>query len=152
MSFSELDQQHMYRALELACQAEIQGEVPVGAVLTMNDEIIAEGWNCPISSNDPTSHAEIVVLRKGAKKIDNYRLIGATLYVTLEPCIMCAGAMIHSRIARCVFGAYDPKSGAAGSVLNIFNADGINHRVAVTGGLLAKISGSLLSEFFQKRR
>jgi tRNA(adenine34) deaminase len=152
MVFSEQDKMFMQHALELAEYAKKQGEVPVGAVLVLNDEIVGEGWNCPISNEDPTGHAEIIALRKAAKKMGNYRLIDATLYVTLEPCIMCVGAMIHARIKRCVFGASDPKTGAAGGVTNIFAEKWLNHKVIVEGGLLAQESSKLLKDFFQARR
>jgi tRNA(adenine34) deaminase len=132
----------MRRAIQLAQQAESMGEVPIGAVLVFENEIIAEGWNQPISSTDPTAHAEIIALRHGAKKMKNYRLPGSTLYVTLEPCIMCAGAMIHARVQRCVFGAFDFKTGAKA----------MNHRVEVIGGILSEECGNLLKDFFKTKR
>lgn len=142
----------MRRALELAARAEAEGEVPVGALVVVNGEIIGQGWNQPISSHDPTAHAEIVALRAAAAKLDNYRLTGATLYVTLEPCPMCAGAIVHARIARVVFGATDPLAGAAGSVFNILESAALNHRVQLEGGVLAEECGTLLRAFFQARR
>ena len=148
----ETDIYWMRRALELARRAEAEGEVPVGAVLVRGDELIAEGWNRPISTNDPTAHAEIVTLRAAGNRISNYRLPDTTLYVTLEPCAMCAGAIVHARAARVVYGAPDPKSGAAGSVFALLQAPQLNHRVEVTAGVLAKEAGALLREFFRARR
>lgn len=142
----------MRRALELAARAEAEGEVPVGALVVMNGEIIGQGWNRPISSHDPTAHAEIVALRAAANKLGNYRLIGSTLYVTLEPCPMCAGAIVHARIQRVVFGATDPLAGAAGSVFNILESAALNHRVQLEGGVLADECGARLKTFFQARR
>lgn len=142
----------MRHAIQLAKHAESMGEVPIGAVLVFENEIIGEGWNQPISSIDPTAHAEIIALRQGAEKMKNYRLPGTTLYVTLEPCIMCAGAMIHARIDRCVFGAFDFKTGAAVTVDHIFESKAINHRVEITGGILAEECGQLLKDFFQAKR
>lgn len=146
------DAELMRRALSLARRAEEEGEVPVGAVLVGDGDILAEGWNRPISSQDPTAHAEIEALRAGAALLGNYRLTGTTLYVTLEPCIMCAGAMVHARIARLVYGAADPKTGAAGSVFDLFGSGKVNHRVAVEGGVLAQECGAVLAEFFRARR
>jgi tRNA(adenine34) deaminase len=142
----------MRRALELARQAELAGEVPVGALVVLNDEIIGEGWNHPIVAHDPTAHAEIVALRAAAARIKNYRLSGATLYVTLEPCAMCAGAIILARIARVAYGAADPKAGAAGSVFNLLESPSLNHRTRITGGILARDCGENLKSFFQTRR
>lgn len=142
----------MSRAIELAKYAESIGEVPIGAVLVFENQIIGEGWNQPIASCDATAHAEIIALREGCKKMKNYRLPNTLLYVTLEPCMMCVGAMIHARIEHCIFGAFDPKSGAAGSVNNIFEAKGINHHVKVTGGILADECGALLKKFFKTKR
>ena len=139
-------------ALELATRAEAEGEVPVGALVVLNEEIIGEGWNRPISSHDPTAHAEIVALRAAAAKLGNYRLTGATLYVTLEPCPMCAGAIVHARVARVVFGATDPLAGAAGSVFNLLESSALNHRVQLVGGVLAEECGTRLRAFFQARR
>ncbi len=142
----------MRRALELARHAEESGEVPVGAVVVLNDEVIGEGWNQPIVSHDPTAHAEMVAMRAAAARMKNYRLTGATLYVTLEPCAMCAGAMVHARIARVVYGAADPKTGAAGSVFNLLESTALNHRAQVTGGVLADECGEILRRFFESRR
>jgi len=142
----------MSRALELARRAESEGEVPVGAVLVLNDECIGEGWNRPIGASDPTAHAEIQALRAAALAKGNYRLPGATLYVTLEPCVMCAGAMVHARVAKLVFGARDPRAGAAGSVFSLLDSDRLNHRVQIVEGVGADESSSLLQSFFQARR
>lgn len=146
------DETYMRRAIELAQHAEQQGEVPVGAVLVRDDAIIAEGWNQPIASQDPTAHAEIVTLRAAAAALDNYRLLDTTLYVTLEPCIMCIGAIIHARVKRVVFGANDPKAGAICSVYTIPDDRRLNHHVEVTGGVLAQECGAILSRFFRERR
>ena len=146
------DEAYMRRALELARHAEEAGEVPVGALVVLNDEIIGEGWNQPIVAHDPTAHAEIVALRAAAVRVRNYRLSDAVLYVTLEPCAMCAGAMVHARIARVVYGAADPKSGAAGSVFNLLETSSLNHRAQVTGGVLAEECGAILRRFFELRR
>lgn len=142
----------MRRTLSLAQQAAAKGEVPVGAVLVRNGAILGEGWNQPISTNDPTAHAEVVALRDAATRCNNYRLTGATLYVTLEPCLMCAGAMIHARINRLVFGASDPKRGAIDSTAHAFETQGLNHRIEVLGGVLAEDSAALLQGFFRERR
>jgi tRNA(adenine34) deaminase len=142
----------MQRALELADAAEAKGEVPVGAVLVRGDEIIAEGANCPIASNDPTAHAEIEALRAGGQVMGSYRLTDTTLYVTLEPCTMCAAAIVHARVRRLVFGAWDPRAGAAGSIVDVFALPGLNHRVDVFGGILADECGRRLREFFAARR
>lgn len=149
--FSEQDHQWMERALALATRAQNENEVPVGAVLVLNGEMIAEGWNCPIAAVDPTAHAENVALRAGAKSIGNYRLLETTLYVTLEPCLMCTGALIQARIKRLVFGANDPKAGAIHSICQGLKLP-VNHRVEAQGGLLAERCGALLSAFFQRRR
>ena len=149
---SDIDFKFMSMALQLARQAEQEGEVPVGAVILLDGNIIGEGWNSPIRSNDPTAHAEIVALRTAAGNMGNYRLPGAELYVTLEPCVMCAGAIIHARIARVIFGTPDPKSGAAGTVTNVFDSPGLNHRVAVSGGVLQDACADLLQTFFRSRR
>jgi tRNA(adenine34) deaminase len=146
------DEYWMRQALQLAKQAEEKGEVPVGAVLVLDGQIIGEGWNQPISSHDPSAHAEMIALREGARNLKNYRLKNSTLYVTLEPCAMCAGAMVHARIERLVFAAFDPKTGAAGSLLNILQDSRLNHWVKVEGGLLAIESATLLQNFFQARR
>lgn len=142
----------LQHALKLAQAAESAGEVPVGAVLVANNEIIAEGWNRPISSCDPTAHAEIIALRLGAAKLGNYRLMDTTLYVTLEPCAMCAGAMVHARIKRLVFGSYDPRAGAVGSVFNILEEKQLNHRIDYSGGLLDEECSVLLKNFFKAKR
>ncbi len=142
----------MRRALQLARDAEAGGEVPVGAVVVWNGVVVGEGANRPIASHDPTAHAEIVALREAARRIGNYRLPGTTLYVTLEPCTMCAGAMIHARIERLVFAASDPRTGAAGSVHDVLGDRRHNHRVVVGGGLLAEESAALLRAFFRRRR
>ncbi len=146
------DQKWMREALELACQAEAEGEVPVGAVLVKDGARVAAGWNHPISGRDPTAHAEVAALRAAAEAIGNYRLTGTTLYVTLEPCAMCAGALVHARVARLVYGAADPKAGAAGSVFNLVQAPALNHRLEVTGGVLAEECGALLKDFFSRKR
>ena len=146
------DTDWMSQALKLAERAGEEGEVPVGAVLVKDNQIIGEGWNRPITSHDPTAHAEIMALRAGADRIGNYRLNGATLYVTLEPCLMCVGALVHARIERLVFGAHDPKAGAAGSVLDAFQFPHLNHRVTVEGGVLAEACGKVLTVFFKARR
>lgn len=146
------DEDWMQQALALAQRAETQGEVPVGAVLVKDDALIAEGWNQPISTCDPTAHAEIVALRAAAKSVNNYRLIGTTLYVTLEPCAMCVGALVHARVARVVYGASDPKSGAVHSALLLGESDKFNHRIAWHGGVLAHECAEPLRAFFQRRR
>lgn len=149
---TETDARHMLQALEQAKAAAEAGEVPVGAVLVREGMVIGRGGNRPIGSQDPTAHAEILALREGARQAGNYRLTGCTLYVTLEPCTMCAGAMIHARIGRLVYGAADPKTGAAGSVSDVFSLDKVNHIVTVEGGLLADESAMLLQNFFRARR
>lgn len=149
---SNADLQFMRQALALAESAARAGEVPVGAVLVREGRIIATGSNRPIATHDPCAHAEIVALREGAREMGNYRLPGLTLYVTLEPCVMCAGAIIHARLERVVFGAPDPKTGAAGSVFDIFGSGQVNHRVVVEGGILAQESSTLLQAFFRARR
>jgi len=143
----------MQRALQLAARAEAEGEVPVGAVLVKDGEVIGEGWNRPIASHDPTAHAEIQALRSAALHLNNYRLPGTTLYVTLEPCPMCAGAIVHARVARVVFGARDPRSGAAGSVFDLLPSDQrFNHRTECEGGVEAEASSQMLKAFFRARR
>ncbi|MCK5810549.1 MAG: tRNA adenosine(34) deaminase TadA [Cocleimonas sp.] len=146
------DEQWIQHALLLAGKAYQQGEVPVGAVLIKNDKIIGEGWNQPIGHHDPSAHAEIMALRLAGQSAQNYRLPKTTLYVSLEPCVMCAGAIIHARVERVVFGAYDPKTGAAGSVFNVFGDNRHNHQIAVTGGILAEQCGNKLRDFFRERR
>jgi tRNA(adenine34) deaminase len=149
---NETDRGFMQRGLELAAHAASEGEVPVGAVVVKDGKIIGEGWNRPIASHDPTAHAEIQALRAAANRIGNYRLVETTLYVTLEPCPMCAGAMVHARIARLVYGAVDPKSGAAGSVMDLLRHPRLNHRIEVTGGVLEKACAESLRAFFRTRR
>ncbi|MGY0159877.1 tRNA adenosine(34) deaminase TadA [Edwardsiella tarda] len=146
------DSYWMRRALALAERARAQGEVPVGAVLVLDDQVIGEGWNRPITRHDPTAHAEIMALQQGGAVLQNYRLLEATLYVTLEPCVMCAGAMVHSRIRRLVYGASDLKTGAAGSLLDVLGHPGMNHRIEVCGGVLAEACAAQLSDFFRQRR
>ncbi len=146
------DEIFMREALELARQAEAAGEVPVGAVVVKDGEIVGRGFNAPISRSDPSAHAEMMALRDAAQQLGNYRLVGCALYVTLEPCMMCAGAIMHARVARVVYGARDPKTGACGSVLDAFAELRLNHHAAVTGGVLAEECGSMLSNFFAKRR
>jgi tRNA(adenine34) deaminase len=142
----------MCRALVLARHAQAAGEVPIGAVVVHDGEIIGEGWNQPIRSHDPSAHAEIVALRAAAVRLRNYRLTGSTLYVTLEPCSMCAGAIVHARIARVVFGAPDPKAGAGGSVFNLLDSERLNHRVEITSGIQGEECGDVLRKFFRERR
>ena len=142
----------MRRALDLARHAEQAGEVPVGALVVLNDEVIGEGWNQPIVSHDPTAHAEIVALRAAATRMKNYRLTDTTLYVTLEPCAMCAGAIVQARVARVVYGAADPKAGAAGSVFDLMESASLNHRAQIAGGVLAEECGAMLRKFFEARR
>lgn len=142
----------MQRAFELAKHAAEIAEVPVGAVLVLDDKIIGEGWNCPIANNDPTAHAEIVALRKGAEQLKNYRLLDTTLYVTLEPCAMCVGAMLYARVKRLVFGASDSKAGAVQSIFKLLDEPKLNHCIAYEGGVMAKECGALLQEFFKYRR
>jgi tRNA(adenine34) deaminase len=149
---AQSDERFMRHALDLARRAQDEGEVPVGAVLVLDEKVIGEGWNRPISASDPTAHAEIQALRAAASTRRNYRLVGATLYVTLEPCAMCVGAMFHARIRRVVFGATDPKTGAAGSTLDLFQEKRLNHHALVQGGVLAAECGALLSGFFASRR
>ncbi len=146
------DERFMLAALELAKSSAREGEVPVGAIVVREGEVIGTGRNRPISSSDPTAHAEIAALREAGRQADNYRLTGCTLYVTLEPCAMCAGAMVHARIARLVFGATDPKAGAAGSVFDIVGSPRLNHRVETHGGVMEEACGDLLREFFRARR
>jgi len=147
------DARFMREALALAAHAEAEGEVPVGAVLVLDGVVIGRGWNRPIGSHDPTAHAEITALRDAALRVGNYRLPGSTLYVTLEPCPMCAGAIVHARVARVVYGARDPRTGAAGSVFDLLPSDGrFNHRTACEGGVLAEACGERLRTFFRARR
>lgn len=146
------DQQWMRRAFALAQRAAAVGEVPVGAVLVHLGEVIGEGWNQPIGACDPTAHAEVVALRAAGRRIGNYRLMDSTLYVTLEPCAMCAGALVQARVGRVVFGAADPRAGAAGSVFNLLQSPMLNHRAEVRGEVLAEQCGALLRDFFRARR
>jgi tRNA(adenine34) deaminase len=146
------DVDFMQRALQLAAIAQASGEVPVGAVLVHGERIIAEGANRPVASNDPTAHAEIEALRAGGRALNSYRLTDTTLYVTLEPCSMCASAIVHARVRRLVFGAWDPRAGAAGSTIDLFSLPALNHRVDVFGGVLADECGSRLKQFFAQRR
>jgi tRNA-adenosine deaminase (EC 3.5.4.-) len=151
--FSEDDRAWMARALELAAHArDAEGEVPVGAVLVMEGKAVGLGWNRNITLSDPTAHAEIQALRAAGEALGNYRFPGATLYVTLEPCAMCAMAMVHARIGRVVYGATDPKTGAAGSVFDTLVSDRHNHRISVAGGLEADAAGDMLRQFFRARR
>lgn len=152
MGITEQDQTWMRHALRLAQRAELLGEVPVGAVLVKDNQCLAEGWNSPIANFDATAHAEIIALREAGKRIANYRLVNTTLYVTLEPCVMCMGAIAHARVKRLVFGAYDPKRGAVCNALSLADADFLNHKIIWEGGILADECGGLLKEFFQARR
>lgn len=146
------DADYMRQAMTLAAQAQQRGEVPVGAVLVLGERVIAQGSNCPIATHDPTAHAEIEALRAGGTALGSYRLSDTTLYVTLEPCAMCAAAIVHARVRRVVFGAWDPRAGAAGSVVDIFRLPGLNHHVDVFGGVLNEECGAQLLEFFEQRR
>ncbi len=148
----ELDRQFMQQALEQAKLAALAGEVPVGAVLVRDGQVISKAFNKPISDHDPSAHAEMLALRQAAKSDENYRLPGTTLYVTLEPCTMCAGAILHARLDRIVYGATDPKTGAAGSVLDVFSSKQINHQTSVEAGVMGEECGQLLRDFFKERR
>ena len=152
MTQVELDRQFMQQALEQAGLAALAGEVPVGAVIVRNGEVIARAFNQPITNHDPSAHAEMLALRQAALAEENYRLPGTTLYVTLEPCTMCAGAMLHARVDRIVYGAPDPKTGAAGSVLDVFSSKQLNHQTIIEGGVMGQECGQLLREFFKERR
>lgn len=152
MGISNTDEHWMQYALSLADKAEAMGEVPVGAVLVKDDEIVGEGWNQPITLHDPSAHAEVMAIRAAGNSLENYRLPNTTLYVTLEPCAMCAGLMIHSRIQRVVFGAFDPKTGAAGSVFDTLIDQRHNHSIEVVGGILETECSNHLKAFFKKRR
>ena len=143
---------YMREALSLASQAAAAGEVPVGAVVVKDGTIVGRGYNRPVSERDPTAHAEVIALRDAAARLDNYRLGGCELYVTLEPCAMCAGAILHARVGRLVYGAADPKSGACGSVVNLFAESRLNHHATVASGVMAEEAGRLLQEFFSARR
>jgi len=148
----KVDEQWMRYAIRLAQKAEAQGEIPVGAVLVRDEQAIAEGWNIPVQSHDPTAHAEMLALRKGGLVLENYRLIDSTLYVTLEPCVMCMGAISHARVKRLVFGAFDPKRGAVCNALSLTDAAFLNHRVAWQGGILEHECADLLLDFFKRKR
>jgi tRNA(adenine34) deaminase len=152
MTQVELDRQFMQQALEQAGLAALAGEVPVGALIVRNGEVIARAFNRPITNYDPSAHAEMLALRQAALAEENYRLPGTTLYVTLEPCIMCAGAMLHARVDRIVYGAADPKTGAAGSVLDVFSSKQLNHQTIIEGGVMGQECGQLLRDFFKERR
>ena len=152
MTQAELDQQYMRMAIEQAQLAAQSGEVPVGAVLVKDGQVISKAFNKPIANHDPSAHAEMLALREAALSEGNYRIPGSTLYVTLEPCAMCSGAMLHARIDRVVFGAPDPKTGAAGSVLDLFASKQINHQTSVEGGIMSEECGQLLRDFFKGRR
>ncbi|MEO8991360.1 MAG: tRNA adenosine(34) deaminase TadA [Nitrosospira sp.] len=152
MNYNDSDSDFMRAALELAAQAEEAGEVPVGAVVVKNGVIIGRGYNCPISAADPTAHAEVMALRNAAKNLANYRLADCILYVTLEPCVMCVGAIFHARIARLVYGAVDLKTGACGSVIDLPAELRLNHHMQVTGNILAEEGAGKLKRFFEKRR
>lgn len=146
------DTEFMNEALSLARAAASAGEVPVGALVVHDGRVLGRGFNAPIGRHDPTAHAEVQAMREAAAALGNYRLTGCTLYVTLEPCVMCTGAIMHARIARVVYGAADPKTGACGSVVNLFAESRLNHHAVVEGGVLAEECGALLSEFFRSRR
>ena len=148
----EQDVLWMNQALLLARQAGSEGEVPIGAVVVKDDELVGSGWNRNIALNDPSAHAEIMAMRDAGKRLGNHRLPGCSLYVTLEPCPMCAGAMIHARLARVVYGADDPKTGAAGGVFDLLNHPAHNHAAVISGGCLAEESSVLLRDFFRERR
>jgi tRNA(adenine34) deaminase len=152
MNQTTTDEAFMAEALRLARQGGAAGEVPVGAVIVKDGRIVGRGFNAPISRHDPSAHAEMMALRDAAQRLGNYRLPGCELYVTLEPCAMCAGAIMHARIARVVFGARDPKTGAAGSVIDLFGEERLNHHAVVEGGVMAEECGALLSRFFTARR
>lgn len=152
MSFDAIDEGFMREAMVLAQQAGAAGEVPVGAVLVTDGRIVGRGFNQPILRNDPSAHAEIMALRDAGLALANYRLPGTTLYVTLEPCVMCTGAIFHARVGRVVFGASDPKTGVAGSVLDLYAEARLNHHAVIEGGLLAEVCGDMLSRFFAARR
>ena len=149
---SSRDVDFMHRALELAQRAALDGEVPVGALLVRGDDVIGEGWNRPIMSQDPTAHAEVVALRAAAQRLRNYRLERTTLYVTLEPCAMCMGAVLNARVSRVVFGAWDPKAGACGSIIDLPREPKLTHRIDVFGGVCSDESAALLRDFFESRR
>ena len=149
---AQLDCQFMQQALEQAKLAALAGEVPVGAVLVRDGEVLSQAFNKPISNHDPSAHAEMLALRAAAHQDENYRLPGTTLYVTLEPCVMCAGALMHARVERVVYGAPDPKTGSAGSALDVFSVKQINHQTRIEGGLMSEECGQVLKDFFKERR
>jgi tRNA(adenine34) deaminase len=149
---TQIDERFMTRALELARNAEAAGEVPVGALIVKDGAIVSEGWNRPIGTHDPTAHAEIVAMRAAAQALQSYRLLDTTLYVTLEPCAMCAGAMVHARVKRLVFAATDPRAGAAGSIFNIAQHAALNHRLEIHSGVMANECAAELRNFFAARR
>lgn len=146
------DAKWMQHAFDLAIKAQSIGEVPVGAVIVYENEIIGQGWNQPISSNDPTAHAEIVALREAGNNIGNYRLPDATLYVTLEPCAMCAGAIVHARLAKLTYATADPKTGACGSVFNLLQTEALNHKVEINKGIMEDECKALIQNFFKQKR
>ncbi|WP_240754699.1 tRNA adenosine(34) deaminase TadA [Parasulfuritortus cantonensis] len=148
----DVDCRYMTEALELAREAWRLGEVPVGAVVVQDGKVVGRGFNHPIAAHDPTGHAEIMALRDAARSLGNYRLPGCTLYVTIEPCAMCAGAIFHARVARVVYGAREPKTGAAGSVVDLFAEERLNHHAEVVGGIMAEDCGGLVSAFFAAKR
>jgi len=152
MTQIELDQQFMLQAIEQAQLAATAGEVPVGAILVRDGQVISRAFNQPITNHDPSAHAEMLALRQAAQVEQNYRLPGSTLYVTLEPCAMCSGAILHARVDRVVYGAPDPKTGAAGSVLDVFSSKQINHQTRIEGGVMSEECGQLLRNFFKERR
>ncbi|MBU3603763.1 MULTISPECIES: tRNA adenosine(34) deaminase TadA [unclassified Polynucleobacter] len=152
MTQAELDQQYMQMAIEQAQLAAQAGEVPVGAVLVKDGKVVSKAFNKPITNHDPSAHAEMLALREASLAQENYRIPGSTLYVTLEPCAMCSGAMLHARIDRVVYGAPDPKTGAAGSVIDLFASKKINHQTSVEGGIMSEECGQLLRDFFKGRR
>jgi len=149
---ASVDEMHMRRALELAARAEAEGEVPVGAIILVGDRAVGEGWNRPVGLHDPTAHAEMIALRQAGAALEQYRLLDATVYVTLEPCPMCTAAMVHARIRRLVFGAWDPRQGAAGSAFDLAHSRALNHSLDVFGGVLAEECSAQLKEFFRRRR
>ena len=151
-AYNERDVFWMQHALALADKAEALGEVPVGACVVVDDKVIGEGWNTPILDHDPSAHAELRAVREAANFVKNYRVIDATLYVTLEPCSMCAGMLVHARVKRVVFGAWDAKTGAAGSVMNLLQHPALNHQTEIVSGVLADECADKLSNFFKKRR
>ena len=146
------DQYWMHKALKLAEEGASQGEVPVGAVVVLENQLIGQGWNQPVLSGDPTAHAEVIALRDAARSVANYRLLNTTLYVTIEPCTMCAGALVHARVKRLVYGALEPKAGVVVSNLSLFDKGFFNHSIDVQGGVMAEESSALMSNFFKQRR